>query len=186
MRRPASGGIDQRRSLAIDGRGLAVRVGGIVIGIQNLNFITAIDVHAVIAAALSIALDLGWRGPFEVKLKIAKLIFRADASGARGLHVAIFEFPLHVAFLALPLGKIFSVEEHHGVRRRGRLVTERRAGCDDLRDRPAGIVYVPLAVRLQGRVGIAVSGRGGEREHCGQREDGQCAETFARYHQKIA
>src|SRR5215472_15187994 len=127
--------IDQRRILAVDGRGLAIRVGLVVIRIEHLNFVIAHQKDAAIAALLALA---SWRnrlGKLDVKLTIAEGFFRVDVAGlGNDLEIAVFDFPLRRTFILRgPLIEIPAIEEHDGVRwsLARRFLSACGAGSDD-------------------------------------------------------
>src|ERR1035437_5841595 len=119
--------IHKRRELPVNRRCLAVGVGGIVEGVEHLNLVTAHQQHAAIAARLAGTFDVGQLGPLDVKLAVAELLTREKVTRAGShLEVAAPDFPLRVHDLVAigalavlrPLGEVFAVEQHDGVRRR--------------------------------------------------------------------
>src|SRR5262245_52920489 len=73
-------GVHQRRDLAIEGATLAIRVGGILVGIKDLHLVDAIEKNPAVAAALAVALDLGGSGELQMQLEIRKGVSRPDAA----------------------------------------------------------------------------------------------------------
>ena len=74
-------GVHQRRSLLVDTPGLAVRIGFVLVVVENLHFVHALHKHAAVAASLAFADDFGRCAPLEVQLEVAEILFRADAAG---------------------------------------------------------------------------------------------------------
>ena len=74
-------GVHQRGPLAVDGSGLAVGVGGVLIRVEDLQFVAALENDSAIAAVLADAVDLGRSRPFQVQLNIAKGFLGGDVAG---------------------------------------------------------------------------------------------------------
>jgi hypothetical protein len=112
------GGIDQRRMLFIDGAGLAVGISFILVGIEHLQFVAALQVDAAVAAPLACAFDFqGW-GPLDVDLAIPEGLGGGNAAGAIDRRDAVLDLPsggaAGVIFLAR---QIPAVKEDNGVGR---------------------------------------------------------------------
>src|SRR5258706_8516968 len=61
-------GIHQRRLLAVDRRGLPIGICRVIVGIEDLNLVAAINEQSIIATALSLAFDFGGLSKFVVQL----------------------------------------------------------------------------------------------------------------------
>ena len=143
-------GIHQRRVLAIDRACGTVGIRGVVEAIQHLNFVFAVQEHAAVAAALAVAMRWSRRGPFDMKLEVAEVIFGVNVAGlGNGNHFAVFDLPFaRLGLIAgMPLVEILSIEEHDGVG--GRLAWNfgraEGAGRDDAGLRACAVVDMPLA-----------------------------------------
>jgi len=89
-----SAGVDERGILAIDGAGHSVGIGGVLIGIENLNFVEAHQKNAAVAASLVFALDQFGCGPFDMELAGAEGLSGLNVAGAReDFYVAVSELP---------------------------------------------------------------------------------------------
>ena len=161
-----AGGVHERGLLTVDGGGLAVGVGQVVVGVEDLDLVFAVDVDAVIAAPLTFTDHDGGSGKLEVELEIAELVAGADDAGLGRFHVAIHDFPLDIAFGALPFGEIFTVEEHDGIGGRSGELAEGCAWGDDFGQGSVRIMNVPLPIGLHGGIGVAL-GRLGLSEQWG-------------------
>ena len=90
--RPAR--IDQGRILAVDRRGLPVRVGFALIGVKYLDSIEAHQVNPTIAAVLISAVRRVGSGPLDVELAVAKGLLGFDVASARSyLEITVSNFP---------------------------------------------------------------------------------------------
>ena len=113
--------IDQRRIDAVDGRGKAIWVGGVVVVIEHLNLDLAHEKNTAVAAPLTVALDFARRAPLDVKLAIGEFFFRADVATARhALEDTVFDFPfgrLGGLLVRLPFLKFIrvSAKENRGI-----------------------------------------------------------------------
>ena len=97
-------GIYEGGVFLVNRAGLAVVIGFVVVGIEHLEFVTALQKDTAVPSALALAFDLARRGPFDVQLAIAKLLFSGDVPGAVHFHIAIRYCPPCVsAFLGFPL-----------------------------------------------------------------------------------
>ena len=61
-------GVDQRHGTAVQRPALAVRIGLVLIGIEDLDLVLALEEHAAVAAALAGALHLRGRRELDVQL----------------------------------------------------------------------------------------------------------------------
>src|SRR5262245_4924147 len=87
-------GVDQRRILFVNRAGLAVEVSLVVVRIEHLDFVAALQEDSAVATALAFAYDLGRRGPFDVQLDIIKFPPGSDSAGsANDNHRAVLHFP---------------------------------------------------------------------------------------------
>src|SRR5262245_14042084 len=59
-------GVYQRRMLFVDGSGLAVKVGFVVVRIEHLHFVMSHQEDAAVASPLTFAFDFRRRCPFDV------------------------------------------------------------------------------------------------------------------------
>src|SRR6266852_2842870 len=144
--------VDLRRELAIDGGGLAVGVGFTFVGVEDLDFVEAVEEDAAVAAVLVRAFGGARLGEFDVQLAIAEGFAGVDVAGfGDDFEISVFYFPLGGrAVFALPLGEIFAVEEDDSVggRAAGRFLCACRAGIDYWRDRAVRVVDLPFGVHL--------------------------------------
>lgn len=167
------GSIYSGRELAVNGAGLAVRIGFVVVGIEDLHFVAAKDVYAVIAAALAFAFNFGWSGELEVQLEITVFILGADNAGFCGFHVVLFDLPFHFAAISShPFGKVFAVKKDNGVRRRWGTVAEGFSRGNDGRLGAVAIMDMPFCAGDHRGIGVSqfflvgcLSG-GSNCEHC--------------------
>ena len=67
-------GIDQRWMLPVDGRGHSVGVSGVMVAIENLNFIQAHQIDTAVAPSLALTFDFGRSGPFDMELAVPELL----------------------------------------------------------------------------------------------------------------
>src|SRR5207237_4847793 len=80
-------GVDQWRRLFVDAGGLAVDVGGVVVGVHDLEFVAGVagagggEEDAGVAARLGFAGDVFGNLVFEVELVVAKAFFGFDVAG---------------------------------------------------------------------------------------------------------
>jgi hypothetical protein len=112
--------IDQRRALFVDAAGLAVDIGFVVVGVEDLQLVSGVagagggEKDAAVAARLAAAGDVLRDSPFDVELVIAEGVFGFDISGglADGKD-AVGDGPFGggVILSGNPLVKIFAVEE---------------------------------------------------------------------------
>jgi hypothetical protein len=111
-------GVDQWRGHSVERTGLSLRIGFILVGIEHLNLVTALEVNAAVAPALPCPLDLGWSGPLNMQLHISKLLPGHDAARAVHNHHTILDLPAgRPTILTLPCVEIFPVEQHDRVGR---------------------------------------------------------------------
>jgi len=152
--------------LAVDRGGLAVGVGFTFVGVEDLDFVEAVEEDAAVAAILILAFRGLRLGEFDVELAIAEGFAGVEVAGLGGdFELSVFYFPLGGrAVFALPLGEIFAVEEDDSVggRAAGRFLCACRAGIDYWRDRAVRVVELPLGVDLGLRQ--REGGEGEERE----------------------
>ena len=155
--------VDERRILAVDGGGLAVGVGFVLVGIEHLNFVESHQKNAAVAAILAFALWRNGFGKLHVQLAIAEGRFCVDVAGfGHHFEIAVFHFPLGGGAVFIePLREIFSVEEHDGVGGRfaGRVLSAGGSGSDDRRHGAIEIVDFPFGVHL------GLGRRGGEQQY---------------------
>src|SRR5579859_3394696 len=109
-------GVDQRGGDTVKSSGLAVGIGFVLIGIQHLNLIPALQVNAAIASALALTFDFTRRSPLNLQLNSAKLLFSYNIAGTVYLHCAVVEFPFcFTTGETLPLRQILTVKQHDGI-----------------------------------------------------------------------
>jgi len=154
--------IHLRRILSIDRGSLAVRVGPILVGIENLYFVKPHQENAAVPAFLAFSVGRSGFAKFHVKLAIAECFFAVDRTGVgNNFHVAVLHFPFgRAAVLARPLGKIFSIEEDDRIGRwKTRMILRTEgSGIDYRRNGTARIVNLPVRIHLRGE------NRGGRRK----------------------
>src|SRR5579871_1842853 len=86
--------VHQRRPLAIDRARLPIRIRGVLVRIEDLNFIAALEKHAAVSTPLAGSRDGRRRGPFQMQLHIAEFFFGGDITGpGDDLHVSILDLP---------------------------------------------------------------------------------------------
>src|SRR5207247_5428272 len=98
---------------------LTVRVGRVVVGIEDLDLVTASQVDAAVATLLPGARYFSRRRPLQVQLAVAEFAARRDVPGPVDRHHTVLDAPLGRALgRALPLGEVGSIEQNDGVRGR--------------------------------------------------------------------
>lgn len=144
--------VDERRILAVNGRGLAIGISFIVVGIEDLNFVDAHQENATVAAILVLALGGRWRSELNVKLTIGERLFRIDVAGFRNdFEIAVADFPFcRFSGFCGPGGEIFAVEEDDGVGRSfaGSVLRGGDAGVNHGRGGAIAVVGFPLSGSL--------------------------------------
>src|ERR1700722_7240348 len=85
--------VNQGSILAVNGAGLAVEVGLVLVGVQNLEFVAPLENNAAVAATLAFPLDLRRCCPLNMQLAISKRLFRGDVAGAVDGRHAVFYLP---------------------------------------------------------------------------------------------
>ena len=129
--------IGQRDGLLVDAAGLAVHVGLVVVGIENLQLISVVarsgggEEHAAIPARLTVAGDVRRNFPLEVKLVVLEGPLGFDVSGTLLLvdgQYAVGDGPFGGRLVAVrdPLVEVLAVKKHNRVGRRRRVVRARR------------------------------------------------------------
>ena len=107
--------VHQRGRGAIDRAGGAVRIGFVVIGIHDLQFVEAHQKHAGIAAMLRIERRLGRvrRHPLDVDLRVAEFLLAVDeiVGLAAGSEDSVMHAPISDV-IAGPLRQVLAVEQH--------------------------------------------------------------------------
>ncbi len=90
-----SGHVDQGGHESVQRRSLTVRVGLVVVGVEDLHFVLPEKENAGVASALAVPCGGLGGGPFDVQLDVRAVLRRGgEASPLRGyLDVAIFHFP---------------------------------------------------------------------------------------------
>ena len=102
--------VPQRWPLAVERGGLAAGVGGVFVGIENLQLVVAREEESTIAASLAVADHIDGGGEFQVDLKV--LEWRRGLDGApTHFHVSVLDLPL----AARPPVHIRAVKQYHGV-----------------------------------------------------------------------
>src|ERR1019366_5928556 len=131
-----------------DRASLAVGVGLVPVGLQYLNFVQRVQVHATVARLLIGAVWRVWGSPLDVQLAISERLLGHNVAAAGGdLEVAIAQFPGdRLAVALLPRGEILSIEELHGIGRSSAGMLRRTgfAGRDHDGQRPAAVAGLPL------------------------------------------
>ena len=149
--------VDQRRILAVDRPGLAVGVRDVVIRVQHLHLVAAHDDHAAVAAALAVAGRRRSARPTrcEAERRRTTASCKMLPDPALGHHVAVLDRPGRrarprpcacIAQLERSLPSNSTTASDGALP--GVVLRAARARRDDRRIRPAGVVHVPLAVRL--------------------------------------
>ena len=97
--------------LLVNAGRLTVGVSGIVVGIEDLSLVTPLKEHTAVAAILSVAPDLRWSPPLNVKLAVAECTLGIEVAGdfddgegsfgdRPGRRAAVSELPLRGIFAA--------------------------------------------------------------------------------------
>src|SRR5512144_3426297 len=90
-----SAGVYERWILPVHGRRLTVGVGAIVVGIEDLHFVPAHQIHPAVATLLSFAARRYGRHPFDVQLAIAESLPGVNVAAPRGdLGVSALDLPV--------------------------------------------------------------------------------------------
>src|SRR3954462_9602024 len=88
--------IHQRRILSVHRARLPIGVSLVLVGIEHLDFVSAHQKHAAVAALLAFSVGRSWLGELNVQLAIAEGITRRD--------IARLRYYLDVPALNLPRG----------------------------------------------------------------------------------
>ena len=138
-RRP--GNVNQGRRLAIDSRALAIRVNLLVVGIEDLDFMTAKQEDTIVAALVPGRFKSCREQELDVNLRAAKLLLGDEIAFAN--HGCDDAAVLNRVVRRLPLAQALAIEQHHGIGGNG----SGRAGLARVnapRRRTVGIVLPPL------------------------------------------
>src|SRR6478736_4370821 len=106
-------------------------VGLVLVRVEHLELVRALQEHAAVPALLAFALHFGGCRPLDVQLDVAEAALRPDAARASlDGGDAIGNGPERgtAALLVLPLRQVLAVEQHDGIGRRG---AERRSRGHD-------------------------------------------------------
>ena len=144
------GGIPEWWKLAVHGSALSVGVTLVVVRIEKLNFVIAVNDDSTVATALTGTFNFGGCGELKVKLKVSEVVFGFDGTGfGFHFHVAVFDFPCDrfACFGVYPIVEIGAVEEYSGVGRRRCHMTEGFAGFDNGWTRAIVVVHTPFSIR---------------------------------------
>src|SRR5438477_9827115 len=88
------GCIHQRRVLFVDGAGLAVVVGVVLVRVEDLHLVALHQKNAAVAAFLTFALNYRGRRPLYVQLRVAELVSGDHVAGPwHDLYVTITNDP---------------------------------------------------------------------------------------------
>lgn len=151
--------VDQWRILTVYGAGCAVRIGYVVIPVENLNLISPHQEDAAVAAALAFTPHLRRRSPFDVQLTVSEVLPRLDVARPRGYyHCPIFDLPPDwSSIMSRPPRRILTPEENDSVRWRltGLALGTARARSDYPWLRPPSIMDSPLGIRQHRSIVIA-------------------------------
>ena len=82
-------GVHQGGCVVVEGTRLAVEVGLVVVGVENLDFVAALEVNSTVAPALAVAFDFSGSGPFDMKLAITEFLASDNAASRIHFHRAI-------------------------------------------------------------------------------------------------
>ena len=141
-------GVDDGRFLAVDGSGLPIGVGFIVVGIEYLDFVFAHQEDAAVAATLTSTGDFFRGYPLDMKLTTAEMPLGHYIAGILDRqHGIAFDPPFGGAagFGVSPFGKARAVKEDYRVT--GRLCGW-IARSYDPRRRAVGVVYGPFVLHF--------------------------------------
>src|SRR6266699_5157487 len=145
--------VHQRRVLAVDRRGLAVRVSLALVGVQDLRLVEPLQENAAVAAVLAFAFGRRRFRELDVQLAVAEGFARIDVTRlGHNFGITVFDLPFRGgAVLVRPFGKILAIEKNCGIRRRttGRILRAWRSGIDRRRHGTIGIVNFPFGVDLR-------------------------------------
>src|SRR5256885_2108416 len=137
--------VDERRVLAVNGAGLPVGIGVVLVRIEHLEFVDPHQEDATIPALLPFALGRRWCGPLDVQLHVAESTTR-DQHPRAWVHfyVAVSDDPFRSrAVFSLPLSEAIAIKQHDRVGRR-RCRRCLRSWLHDPRPRPLHRVLRPL------------------------------------------
>lgn len=151
--------VGQWDRLLVDTTRLSVHVGRVVVAIEDLNLIHALQEDTAITTQLALARDVGRYHPFDVQLEVVEFLFGLDVSFRfiDGKY-AIMYVPLGWAALdALPSGEILAIEQDDRVGRSREASTfQFRSWCDYFRN---GLIEFRHLVSDSGITGLRVSDR---------------------------
>ena len=170
-------GVLQRGPHAVETAGLTVGVGLVVVHVEHLDLVEAMQEEPGVAAALALTLRRIRGGPFEMELEVFELLLGLDVARAfHDLEIAVLDLPRGLAVLAaLPLRQVLAVEEDHGVGGCRGLMAEGLARFHDGRVRAVLVVDLPLLSRdLRGVVIADAGGEGGGRGKRQRQETREC------------
>ena len=157
------GGVDEGWELAVEGAGLAVWVGFVVVALEDLDFVEAHEEAAAVAAGL--ALDFAACGdePLEMDLDGAEFFLGLDGFFI-GDHDAIADEPCGWAAVAGPGVEVGAIEEDCGIG--GWFYADCALGLDDSGLWALAIVDVVVGAGEDGCVLVAeaLAGEAGECE----------------------
>ena len=146
--------VGQRRRLPVNRAALAVRISGVVVTVEHLQFVNALHENAAVAALLAVAFGRRF-GPFNMQLEVGELILGVDAAGAGfAFHIIVFLFPFDRSFVTFPMGKIRAIKEHNGVRGRRGQIAEFGGGRHHRGHGTIWVMHMPFAGRQQRSIGI--------------------------------
>jgi len=161
-------GIDERGVLAVNGARLAVGVGFVFVGIEDLNFVGVHQVDAAVAAFLALTARRRGFHKFDVKLAIAEGVLRVNVvSVGDDFGVAVFDFPIGGgAVFGDPFVESLAIEKDDGVGRRfaGRFLRAGGSRSDD------GRKWAAFVVDLEFGIGLGVAHGRAEQRKCDCRE----------------
>src|SRR5688572_6209665 len=105
--------------MSVKGPRLTIGIRLVVVRVEDLNLVSALEVDTTVSSPLPFPLHLGRRGPFDVQLNVSKLFLRTNPSVCCDHHGAVLDPPgCRPALFTLPCRKILSVKQYDGIRRR--------------------------------------------------------------------
>src|SRR5690348_5343462 len=95
---------------------LSVGVSLVLVRIQNLNLIPALQVNPAVASSLPLTLNFTGRRPFNVQLDIAEFLLGNNVACPIHLHYSVLDLPFRAATGSVfPLRRIPAIKEHHRI-----------------------------------------------------------------------
>jgi len=114
--------IHERGSVPVKCGGLAVRIGAVLITVQDLDLVASHEVNPTVPTALAFAFNLRRCGPLHVQLHGPKFLSSENVARVVDLGVSVLHALASGCALSIsPLRQVFAVKKHDGVGRRSSL-----------------------------------------------------------------